>query len=159
MGEDGIAGISDEKQLLCTSLALWNGKDPILKERLFGLTNGEGNHGEDVKELYYYLDNVPTHSYQQYLYKYPHEAFPYNWLVEENGRRNKQHPEFELTDTGIFADGRYFDVFVEYAKGGPDDICMLYTAYNRGREDADIHLIPQLFSATPGADHLPRRSR
>ncbi|UYQ94557.1 glucosidase [Chitinophaga horti] len=143
-GEDGIAGISDDKQLLCLSLALWNGKDPILKERLFGLTNGEGNHGEDVKELYYYLDNVPTHSYQQYLYKYPQQPYPYNWLVEENGRRDKRHPEFELTDTGIFSDDKYFDVFSEYAKAGTDDICIRYTAYNRGSEPAPLHLIPQL---------------
>ncbi|WP_295117650.1 glucosidase [uncultured Chitinophaga sp.] len=144
-GEDGIAGISDDKQKLCLSLALWNGKDPILKERLFGLANGEGNHGEDVKELYYYLDNVPTHSYQQYLYKYPQQAFPYNWLVEENRRRNKQQPEFELTDTGIFSEQKYYDVFIDYAKDGPDDIYIRYTVFNRGPEAALLHLIPQIF--------------
>src|SRR5476651_80290 len=108
-GEDGIAGISDDKQRLCLSLALWNGKDAILKERLFGLTNAEGNHGEDVKELYYYIDNTPTHSYMKMLYKYTHEAYPYSWLIDENGRRGKLDPEFELIDTGMFDNNRYFD--------------------------------------------------
>src|SRR5437868_12778682 len=112
-GEDGIAGISDDQQLLCFSVALWNGKDPILKERLFGLTNGEGNHGEDVKELYYYLDATPTNSYLKMLYKYPQAEFPYHQLLEENARRNKFVPEFELIDTGVFDEDRYFDVFVE----------------------------------------------
>ena len=144
-GEDGIAGISDEQQRLCLSLALWNGKDPILKERLFGLTNSEGNHGEDVKELYYYLDATPTHSYLKMLYKYPQREFPYAWLVEENRRRGKDKPEFELLDTGIFDDDRYFDVFVEYAKAGPDDILMLVTVHNCGPEEATIHLLPQLW--------------
>ena len=143
-GEDGIAGISDDQQLLCFTLALWNGKDPILKERLFGLTNGEGNHGEDVKELYYYLDATPTHSYLKYLYKYPQAAFPYDRLVEENRRRGRNQPEFELIDTGLFDDDRYFDVFVEYAKAGPEDILVRITAHNRGPETAALHLLPQL---------------
>ena len=118
-GEDGLAGISDEKQLLCFSVALWNGKDPILKERLFGLTNSEGNHGEDVKEYYFYLDSTPTHSYMKYLYKYPQAAFPYGDLIETNKRRNRGDMEYELLDTGIFNGDRYFDVFVEYAKQSP----------------------------------------
>ncbi|MCG3127249.1 MAG: hypothetical protein CHACPFDD_02107 [Phycisphaerae bacterium] len=144
-GEDGIAGMSDDGQRLCLSLALWNGRDPILKERLFGLTNSEGNHGEDVKELYYYLDATPTHSYLKMLYKYPQREYPYSQLVEENRRRGKDQPEFELLDTGVFDDNRYFDVFVEYAKGGPDDILMLVTVHNRGPEDAAIHVLPQLW--------------
>ena len=144
-GEDGIAGISDDQQRLCLSLALWNGHDPILKERLFGLTNSEGNHGEDVKELYYYLDATPTHSYLKMLYKYPQKEFPYGELVEENRRRGKDQQEFELLDTGIFEDDRYFDVFVEYAKAGPDDILMLVTVHNRGPGTATIHLLPQLW--------------
>jgi hypothetical protein len=144
-GEDGIAGISDRTQRLCLAVALWNGKDPILKERLFGLTNGEGNHSEDVKELYYYLDATPTHSYLKYLYKYPHREFPYNWLVGENRRRGKHQPEFELIDTGVFDDDRYFDVFVEYGKAGPEDILMLVTVHNRGPDAATIHLLPQLW--------------
>src|SRR5918995_292684 len=144
-GEDGIAGISDERQRLCLALALWNGKDPILKERLFGLTNGEGNHSEDVKELYYYLDATPTHSYLKYLYKYPQREFPYNWLVEENRRRGKDRPEFELIDTGVFEADRYFDVFVEYAKAGPEDMLMHLTVHNRGPEAAPIHVLPQLW--------------
>src|SRR5438093_3417442 len=144
-GEDGLAGISDDRQLLCFALALWNGKDSILKERLFGLTNSEGNHGEDAKELYYYLDATPTHSYLKMLYKYPQREFPYAQLVEENRRRGKDQPEFELLDTGIFDDDRYFDVFVEYAKAGPDDILMLVTVHNRGPDTATIHLLPQLW--------------
>jgi len=144
-GEDGLAGISDNSQRLCLSLALWNGRDPILKERIFGLTNSEGNHGEDAKELYYYLDATPTHSYVKMLYKYPQREFPYAQLVEENRRRGKDQPEFELLDTGIFDDDRYFDVFVEYAKAGPDDILMLVTVHNRGPEAATIHLLPQLW--------------
>src|SRR5512135_1548852 len=144
-GEDGIAGISDDQQQLCLALALWNGRDPILKERLFGLTNSEGNHGEDVKELYYYLDATPTHSYLKMLYKYPQREFPYARLVEENRRRGKDQPEFELIDTGIFDDDRYFDVFVEYAKAGPDDIVMRTTVHNRGPEPAAIHVLPQLW--------------
>jgi hypothetical protein len=142
-GEDGIGGFSDDWQHLCLSLALWNGKDPILKERLFGLNNEEGNHGEDVKELYYYLDATPTHSYLKMLYKYPQGEFPYARLVWENGRRGADQPEFELLDTGIFDDDRYFDVFIEYAKAGPDDILMRVTAYNRGPDAAKLFLLPQ----------------
>jgi hypothetical protein len=144
-GEDGLAGISDKMQRLCFSLGLWNGKDPILKERLFGLTNSEGNHGEDVKELYYYLDATPSHSYLKYLYKYPHAAYPYQWLIDENRRRGKQAPEFELIDTGLFHENRYFDVFVEYAKAGPEDILIQITVCNRGPEEAAIHILPQLW--------------
>src|SRR5207247_3077951 len=121
-GEDGIAGISDNHQRLCFSLALWNGRDPILKERLFGLTGNQGNHGEDVKECYFYLDSTPTHSYMRMLYKYPQARFPYQQLVEENARRGRGQPEFELLDTGVFSGDRYFDVFVEYAKAHVDDI-------------------------------------
>ena len=143
-GEDGLAGFSDTWQHLCLSLALWNGKDPILKERLFGLNNQEGNHGEDVKELYYYLDATPTHSYLKTLYKYPQGEFPYDRLVEENRRRGADQPEFELLDTGLFDGDRYFDVFVEYAKAAPDDILMLVTVYNRGPEAARLSLLPQL---------------
>jgi len=144
-GEDGIAGISDDQCRLCLSLALWNGKDPILKERLFGLSNSEGNHSEDVKELYYYLDATPTHSYLKLLYKYPQREFPYAQLVEENRRRGKDQPEFELLDTGIFDDDRYFDVFTEYAKIGPEDILVRITVHNRGPEAAAIHLLPQFW--------------
>ena len=144
-GEDGIAGISDDKQHLCFALALWNGKDAILKERLFGLTNSEGNHGEDVKEYYFYLDSTPTHSYMKYLYKYPQAAFPYGDLVETNRRRNRNEMEYELLDTGVFNDDRYFDVFVEYAKGGPEDILVKITVVNRGPEAADLHLLPTLW--------------
>jgi hypothetical protein len=142
-GEDGLAGFSDADQLVCLSLGLWNGADPILKERLFGLTNAEGNHGEDVKEHYFYLDATPTHSYLKMLYKYPHRAFPYADLVAENGRRNTLVPEYELLDTGIFAEDRYFDVFVEYAQAAPGDILMQVTAVNRG-PSAELHLLPQL---------------
>ena len=144
-GEDGIAGISDDKQRLCFALALWNGKDPILKERLFGLTNSQGNHGEDVKEYYFYLDSTPTHSYMKQLYKYPQAAYPYADLVETNGRRNRDDMEYELLDTGVFNDDRYFDVFVEYAKGGPEDILVKITAANRGPEAAELHLLPTLW--------------
>src|SRR3954447_2768116 len=131
-GEDGIAGICNQRQHLCLALALWNGKDPILKERLFGLTNSQGNHGEDVKEIYYYLDATPTHSYLKMLYKYPQREFPYTQLEEENRRRGKHDPEFELLDTGIFADDRYFDVFVEFAKQSPIDVLLRITICNRG---------------------------
>ncbi len=144
-GEDGLAGISDEDQRLCLALALWNGKDPILKERLFGLTNSEGNHGEDVKEVYYYLDATPTHSYLKMLYKYPQREFPYALLVEENRRRDRNQPEYELLDTGVFDDDRYFDVFVEYAKAGPEDVLLLVTVHNRGPAEATLHLLPQLW--------------
>jgi len=144
-GEDGIAGLSDCGQRLCLALALWNTRDPILKERLFGLTNGEGNHGEDVKELYYYLDATPTHSYLKMLYKYPQTEFPYSRLVEENRRRGIGQPELELIDSGLFDDNRYFDVFVEYAQGEPDDVLMRVTIENRGPESAPIHVLPQLW--------------
>ncbi|HEY2329549.1 MAG TPA: glucosidase, partial [Verrucomicrobiae bacterium] len=144
-GEDGLAGFSDGLQRLCLSLALWNGKDPILKERFFGLTNAEGNHGEDVKELYYYLDATPTNSYLKMLYKYPQREFPYAQLAEANARRGKDEMEFELLDTGIFDDDRYFDVFVEYAKAGPDDILMRVTVHNRGPEAATVHVLPHLW--------------
>ena len=143
-GEDGIAGICDDRQLLCLSLALWNGKDPILKERLFGLTNGQGNHGEDVKELYYYLDAIPSHAYGRMLYKLTQDAYPYQELIDENARRKgRSAPEFELIDTGLFDDDRYFDVEIEYAKASPDDILMRVTVHNRGRDTAAIHVLPQ----------------
>ncbi len=144
-GEDGLLGITDRECRLCFALALWNGKDPILKERLFGLTGPEGNHGEDVKECYFYLDSTPTHSYMKALYKYPQAEFPYEWLVEENRRRNRNDPEFELLDTGIFNDNRYFDIFAEYAKAGPDDILIRITVANRGPEAATLHLLPTLW--------------
>jgi hypothetical protein len=144
-GEDGIAGISDDKQHLCFALALWNGKDPIVKERLFGLTNSQGNHGEDVKEYYYYLDSTPTHSYMKYLYKYPQAAYPYSDLVIRNGQRTREEMEYELLDTGVFHEDRYFDVFVEYAKAGTDDILVKITAFNRGPETADLHILPTLW--------------
>lgn len=144
-GEEGIGGFSDEKQLLCLGLGLWNGKDAILKERLFGLTNGEGNHGEDVKELYYYLDSTPTHSYMKMLYKYVQDAYPYELLINENQRRGKLDPEFELIDTGLFDQNRYFDVFIEYIKNTEDDILIQYTIHNRGRQNADLHVLPQLW--------------
>src|SRR6202046_892786 len=144
-GEDGIAGISDDKQHLCFALALWNGKDPILKERLFGLTNSEGNHGEDVKEYYFYLDSTPTHSYMKCLYKYPQAAYPYSDLVETNRRRSRNEMEYELLDTGVFNEDRYFDVFVEYAKDGPEDILVRITASNRGPDECELHLLPTLW--------------
>jgi hypothetical protein len=144
-GEDGLAGISDEQQLLCFALALWNGKDPILKERLFGLTNSEGNHGEDVKEYYFYLDSTPTHSYMKYLYKYPQAAYPYSKLVETNRGRSRQEFEYELLDTGVFDDDRYFDVFVEYAKAAPEDILIQITVANRGAAPATLHVLPTLW--------------
>jgi hypothetical protein len=143
--EDGLAGISDDEQRLCFALALWNGQDPILKERLFGLTGNEGNHGEDVKEYYFYLDSTPTHSYMKMLYKYPQRAFPYAELVETNRRRGRHEPEYELLDTGVFAEDRYFDVFVEYAKAAPDDILVRISATNHGPEAAELHLLPTLW--------------
>jgi hypothetical protein len=143
--EDGIAGISDRHQHICFALALWNGRDPILKERLFGLTGNEGNHGEDVKEYYFYLDSTPTHSYMKYLYKYPQAEFPYGRLVEENRSRGKLAPEFELIDTGIFDDDRYFDVVIEYAKAGVEDILVRISATNRGPEPAELHLLPTIW--------------
>jgi hypothetical protein len=155
-GEDGLGGISDSAQRLCMSLALWNERDPILKERLFGLTNAEGNHGEDVKELYYYLDATPSHSYLRMLYKYPQCEFPYARLIEENGRRGIGAPEFELTDAGAFAESRYFDVLIEYAQSSPEDILMQVTVENRGPDPAPIHVLPQIWfrntwSWKPGA--------
>jgi len=144
-GEDGIAGISDEHQHLCFAVALWNGQDPILKERLFGLTGKEGNHGEDVKECYFYLDNVPSHAYMKYLYKYPQRAFPYTALVDQNRQRSRHDPEYELLDTGIFDDDRYFDVFIEYAKVAPDDVLISISAANRGPETAELSLLPTLW--------------
>ncbi len=171
-GEDGLAGLCDDRQYLCLALALWNGRDPLLKERLFGLSNPQGNHGEDVKELYYYLDATPTHSYLKMLYRYPQAAFPYARLVDENARRNRLQPEFELADTGVFGGGRYFDVFIEYAKAGPDDVLMCVQAYNRGPEAASLHLLPQLWFrntwswtagaprpdlSTPGPGHVVAR--
>jgi hypothetical protein len=144
-GEDGLAGISDDHQILCFALALWNGKDPIVKERLFGLTNSQGNHGEDVKEYYFYLDSTPTHSYMKYLYKYPQTAYPYEDLIETNRQRGRQAPEYELLDTGIFDGDRYFDVFVEYAKAGPDDLGIKISVANRGPEEATLHLLPTLW--------------
>jgi hypothetical protein len=144
-GEDGLAGVSDDKQHLCFALALWNGCDPILKERLFGLTNGEGNHGEDVKEYYFYVDSSPTHSYMKYLYKYPQREYPYSDLVETNRRRSREEMEYELLDTGIFDDDRYFDVFVEYAKSDPEDLLVKVGIHNRGPEAAQIHVLPTLW--------------
>jgi hypothetical protein len=144
-GEDGIAGISDDKQRLCFSLALWNGKDPILKERYFGLTNSEANHGEDVKEYYFYLDSTPTHSYMKTLYKYPQAAYPYVDLLQTNSRRSREEMEYELLDTGVFHEDRYFDVFVEYAKAGPEDILIRITAINRGPESSALQLLPTLW--------------
>ncbi len=144
-GEDGLAGFSDDHQRLCFSVALWNGKDPILKERLFGLTNSEGNHGEDVKEYYFYLDSTPTHSYMKYLYKYPQNPYPYGDLVETNRRRGRNDPEYELLETGIFDEDRYFDVFVEYAKAGPGDILIRISLRNRGPDAAEAHVLPTLW--------------
>ncbi|MFY9608817.1 MAG: glucosidase [Blastocatellia bacterium] len=144
-GEDGIGGISDRHQLICFAVSLWNGRDPILKERIFGLTGSEGNHGEDVKEYYFYLDSTPTHSYMKYLYKYPQAEFPYGQLVEENRRRGKDAPEFELMDTGVFDEDRYFDVEIEYAKATPEDILIRINVTNRGPEAADLHLLPTIW--------------
>ena len=143
--EDGIAGISDRFQVILFAPAFWNGRDPILKERLFGLNSWEGNHGEDVKEYYYHLDATPTHSYLKYLYKYPQEEFPYERLVQENQKRSSTEPEFELIDTGIFDEDRYFDLFIEYAKADPDDLCIRIEAFNRGPEAAPLHIIPHLW--------------
>ncbi|WP_113698879.1 MGH1-like glycoside hydrolase domain-containing protein [Nonomuraea lactucae] len=144
-GEDGLGGVSDDKQRLCLSLALWNGRDPILKERPFGLTNGEGDHGEDVKDYFFYLDNTPTHSYMRFLYKYPQAEFPYSGLASANQARDRHAFEYELLDTGVFDDERYFDVFVEYAKAAPDDLLVLVTVANRGPEEATIHVLPTLW--------------
>jgi hypothetical protein len=155
-GEDGIAGISDDKQILCFALALWNGKDPILKERMFGLTNSEGNHGEDVKEYYFYSDNTPTHSYMRYLYKYPHAAYPYEGLLLTNRRRSREEMEYELIDTGVFDEDRYFDIVVEYAKQSAEDIAIRISATNRGPEQATLHLLPTLWFRDPTAKNEPQ---
>jgi len=160
-GEDGLLGFTDRRCRLCFSLALWNGRDAILKERLFGLTGPQGNHGEDVKECYYYLDSTPTHSYAKALYKYPQAIFPYTRLIEENHRREVKDREFELEDTGVFDEGRYFDVFVEYAKAAPEDICIRLTLVNRGPEPATLHVLPTLWFRNTwswggdGAEHKP----
>src|SRR5882757_9445742 len=140
-GEDGIGGISDRHQMICFGLAMWNGRDSILKERLFGLNGHEGNHGEDVKEQYFYLDSTPTHSYMKGLYKYPQAEFPYARLVEENRRRTRDDPEFEIIDTGVFDENRYWDVQAEYAKGAPNDTLIRITVFNRGPEAAQLHLL------------------
>jgi hypothetical protein len=151
-GEEGIGGICDRKQFLCFALALWNHKDPLLKERYFGLTGNEGNHGEDVKELYYYLDSTPTHSYMKMLYKYPQNEFPYSWLVSENKRRTKFDPEFELIDTGIFDQDEYFDVFIEYVKASEEDILIQITVTNRAKIPAKITLLPTLWFCPKTSD-------
>ena len=143
--EDGLGGISDENQFLCLALALWNGRDPFLKERAFGLTGPQGNRGEDVKEYYFYLDATPSHSYLRYLYKYPQAAYPYERLVEENARRDRNSPPFNLLDTGVFDGGRYFDVDVIYSKAGPEEIHVRIVAHNRGPETAELHLLPTLW--------------
>ena len=143
--EEGLAGISDRHQFICLALALWNGRDPILKERLFGLTGNEGNHGEDCKEYYFYLDSTPTHSYMKFLYKYPQAAFPYTRLIEENRRRSRTDPEFELLDTGLFDDDRYFDIVVEYAKASPEDLLLRITAINRGPEPSELTVLPTIW--------------
>ena len=158
-GEDGLAGISDDQQHLCLALALWNGKDPILKERLFGLTNSEGNHGEDVKEYYFYVDSTPTHSYMKYLYKYPQAAYPYMDLLETNRRRSRDEFEYELLDTGIFNDNRYFDVFVEYGKGAAEDILVRITAINRGPDAAELHLLPTLWFRNDWSEWIAESNR
>jgi len=144
-GEDGLAGVSDDHQVLCFALAMWNGQDPILKERAFGLANSEGNHGEDVKEYYFYLDSTPTHSYMKYLYKYPQAAYPYDDIVLTNSSRGKHEAEYELLDTGVFDDNRYFVVFAEYAKAGPEDLLVRISASNRGPDAAPLHLLPTLW--------------
>ena len=144
-GEDGICGISDNHQRLCFAITLWNGKDLMLKERLFGLTGNQGNHGEDVKEYYFYLDNTPTHSYMKALYKYPQEAFPYTELLTENQRRDRKSLEYELINTGIFAENRYFDVFIEYAKAAAEDILIKITVNNLASETQTLHLLPTLW--------------
>jgi hypothetical protein len=157
-GEDGLGGISDDHQRLCLAFALWNGADPILKERLFGLTNSEGNHGEDVKEYYYFLDNTPTHSFMRFLYKYPQAAYPYEQLLLGNGSRSRLEPEYELIDTGVFDEDRYFDVFVEYAKASPEDLLVRVTIHNRGPETAPLHVLPNLWfrNTWSWAPALPR---
>ncbi|HEY6906909.1 MAG TPA: glucosidase, partial [Ignavibacteriaceae bacterium] len=164
-GEEGIAGICDRKQMLCFSLAFWNGADPILKETFFGVSGKQGNHGEDVKEYYYYLDNLPTHAYMKMLYKYPQTEYPYKQLVEESLKRSRQQGEYELLDTGIFSEDKYFDIFIEYAKNTPDDILIKITAFNQSKTAADLHIIPQLWFRNTWAwglddykPHLRRKS-
>src|SRR5256712_5960876 len=144
-GEDGLLGIADNHQRLCFALALWNEKDPILKERVFGLTGSQGNHGEDVKDYYFYLDSTPTHSYMKGLYKYPQGEFPYAWLVAENQRRGRPNAELALVDTGVFEEDRYFDIVTEYAKATPDDLLIRITVTNRGPDPAPLHLLPTLW--------------
>jgi hypothetical protein len=144
-GEDGLGGWCNDTGEICFALAFWNGQDPILKERLFGLTNSEGNHGEDVKEYYFYLDNTPSHSYMRWQYKYPQQAYPYDQLVRVNTQRNRQDPEFELIDTGVFNDDRYFDIVAEYAKVTPDDLCIRIHITNRGAASAPIDVLPTLW--------------
>jgi hypothetical protein len=144
-GEDGIGGICDRHQFICFALALWNGRDPMLKERLFGLSGTEGNHGEDVKEYYFYLDSTPTHSYMKFLYKYPQAEFPYALPVDENRHRGREALEYELLDTGVFGEDRYFDVFIDYAKGTPEDILIRIQVINRGPEPALLHLLPTIW--------------
>src|SRR6516165_10396821 len=151
-GEDGLAGISDDQQQLCFALALWNGRDPILKERLFGLTNSESNHGEDVKEYYFYIDSTPTHSYMKYLYKYPQGEYPYNELVQTNRNRSREEFEYELLDTGIFDEDKYFDVFVEYAKADPEDVLVKISVHNRGPQAAKLHVLPTLWFRNTWSD-------
>ena len=151
-GEDGLAGISDDQQQLCFALALWNGRDPILKERLFGLTNSESNHGEDVKEYYFYIDSTPTHSYMKYLYKYPQGEYPYNDLVQTNRNRSRDEFEYELLDTGIFDEDKYFDVFVEYAKADPEDVLVKISVHNRGPQSARLHVLPTLWFRNTWSD-------
>src|SRR5689334_3441816 len=164
-GEDGLLGLCDREGRLCFALALWNGVDPILKERLFGLTGPEGNHGEDVKELYYYLDATPTHAYAKALYKYPQRPYPYLRLVEENGRRGRDQREIELIDTGAFAEGRYFDVFTEHAKAAPNDLCLAVTIVNRGPDPAPLVVLPTVWFRNTwtwgreGEDYLPPERR
>src|SRR5262245_23000495 len=151
-GEDGLGGICDDKQNLCFAIALWNERDPILKERLFGLTNSEGNHGEDVKEYYFYIDSTPTHSYMKYLYKYPQSAYPYSDLVLTNRARGRHDLEYELLDTGVFDEDRYFDVFVEYAKAAPEDVLIEITVCNRGPQAAVLHVLPTLWFRNTWSD-------
>jgi len=155
--EDGLGGICDRQQFICFALALWNGRDPILKERLFGLTGPEGNHGEDVKEYYFYLDSTPTHSYMKFLYKYPQAEFPYSRLVEENRRRGRQASEFELINTGVFDEDRYFDVFVEYAKATHEDILIRIQIVNHGLEVAQLHVLPTLWFRNTWSGGLDER--
>ena len=144
-GEDGLGGLSDQHLQLCLSVSLWNTRDPILKERMFGLSGNEGNHGEDVKELYYFLDATPTHSYLKMLYKYPQQEYPYDQLIDENRRRGRKDPEYEIQDTGIFNENKYFDVFIEYAKSSPEDILLKITVFNRGTEAAPLHVLPHIW--------------